>query len=215
MVKAKKKRISQAPQKEKLDKKKHALQIGLSLFMVLILFGSIFGTFGLQNTSGRTKETYNGQTFVYENNVWQTQLPGVEQETQFLYYPGDVATAPYEESFDQLREYRTISFVSDPDAALIQETTGIGYRLINPFREGLGTNAEIALSKPNEYDLPVINCTSVNQMDTDQAALIFNESQDFGYEQVGDCYIINARNTNEFHLLTDRIVYELFGIMDE
>ena len=195
-----------------------------SLFMVLLLAGSLIGGFlfsGFQS-SGQT-EYYNKHKFIYssEQYIWQYVPKGMNEKFDFDYHPKDLETIEIEGNvISQFNNYNVYLVASDPNTPYAQEIQYLQYKMGNVFTKALEKYTGLAFTNESGYEeIPIMDCDSLKALhaignSTDVGIVTILESDNVGYRLDDGCIFIEGRTIQDIRMLSDLYLYSLMGIYD-
>lgn len=178
--------------------------VALVLFSIILMIGSSL-IIGLNNNQS-SNYNYNNFKFTYQNRQWKTVINNYQLE--FYHHPTEV-------------DYLNISNPEKLNSPLI-------YLTFNPNQ----TNEYLELSRlkldltaqltqtyfshgntqpSEEYNFPIITCQNA----TPYAPVIFyQKSNHTSISFNNNCYILNAQTKSDYLKLTERIIYQILGVIN-
>jgi hypothetical protein len=186
-------------------KKKNYAGIFISVFIVLILISSILGyIFGdQQNTTVR----YNNQKFVLTNNGWRTNING--DVLYFSMVPNDLEDIEFPE-IPNLQNVLEIDTTYDFDSEYKEDIAKSIFELSQVLSKK-GIYVLQGFTTNTSFDLPIITCEDSTQF---VPIVYYKSSNQTKIYLNNNCIIIEGNNQNSFIPLTDRLAYQILGIMN-
>jgi hypothetical protein len=197
------------------EEKKNKAGIYLSIFLAVIMVGSIAGIF-IGNPSQGQEYTYGKYSFKNVNNIWSTKIN--KKEVAFYYLPDQLIASQVPVAVHkkiQASQGLIISF--NPrinETTRLQAVDIFRFELVNAFISATPTK-QVGFSiteKSSAYSLPPINCNNATFYVPVMTVDYGNESR---VSLEGDCIVVSA--TDEYGLLAigDNLKYHIYGILNE
>jgi hypothetical protein len=192
----------------KPKKTRNYFVIFISIFLALIMVTSILGYIFMDRQENAvlnfkgTKFTYNPST-----TMWQFRYQNLNH--QFKYYPEDLMALNYSKDIALLAAAE-IDATYDPEDENKGPIASSIFTLANHLsskniyvRQGFIVN--------NSYGLPIIGCEESSPF----VPVIYyrTANQTMAYKQ-GDCIIIESENDESFLRYSERLAYQILGIME-
>ncbi len=178
----------------------------------------IFSTLGIMlgRNEGEQTFTYDGHTFVLENNRLSTIVEG--EKLYFHYLPESIEKLNLTEEFKQgaelIKEVDSLMMTFDEGDEEIKSIASAIYYL----EETLGNNpvkkifVVKALTANNSYELPVISCANASA--SHPVIYLVSESEEKTILEIdGQCIIMRAGYSRDFLALKDGLLYAYLGIL--
>ena len=172
----------------------------MAFLMVMSIGGIMIGSIG-----GNELE-YNGVKFTQQENVYVAQFG--DETLGFNYLPYQVEDMNVsKEALDLWKNAQVLIITFDPDSADVTFTDLLRFDLETTSGKFIvgATNKET-----DKYDLPVLNCENAT---ASQPVLFLKSEELTTIELEGNCIIATANNF-EFLKIRDRLLYDLFGVME-
>jgi hypothetical protein len=182
--------------KEEATKKQKRNNLILAGFLIIIMFGSVFGIIvgSLGNSTEIEKITYNGHEFINSNELWATTIG--DYSFAFQYNPEQVEKIPSTVNYLNSYEGRTLYFSSENQNAL-----GEIYKNLNQI---VGRFQEACLNETNcNENLPIKNCSN--------NFIIIKESNLTSITQEENCVFIEG-NYENLTAITDEFLFKVLGV---
>lgn len=187
------------------DKKRNVGIIGWSI--IFIMLSSVIGFMWVGNTS--EVEKYNNIKFTRQGQNWVAKIDG--NRIPFEYFPTQVENIELNQEIKTLLKSKVMQFTYDPEQDFVQDIAQAEYMLIQNMKE-INVYPVIGLKRENTYNIPVLNCdNATKEMPLIDFVVGGNETRVYNDNF---CIIVEARNGREFIRAKDRILYELFGVIN-
>lgn len=197
------------------EEKKSKVGLYWSIFLCVVMFGSIGGIF-LSNPGSSNEQMFNSYSFKQVNNLWTTRIN--DKTVSFYVFPDQAAS--YEASPVALQSIKNsagfvISFnPAQNTTEQLQVIDVLRFELANTIVETYPEKqVYYAVTTPSvQYTLPVITCQNSSIA---FPVLVVDFSNETAIRYVNDCITITA--TDEFSMiaLADRIRYSLYGVIND
>ncbi|MBN1156208.1 hypothetical protein JXA85_01200 [Candidatus Woesearchaeota archaeon] len=180
----------------------------VALFIVAVMVLSGLGYMMERNDSEDAFE-YNGYKFDILNNMLTTKV-GNMKLTFFSdpRYVDNINISP--EILPLLKNSRMIYFTYNDSDILKEDVALVHYTIAEPVWKSLNLYVVQALTDENEYNYPVITCANATSA---VPVIYFIHSNATGFVLEGNCVIANAFSKSDVYVLTDRLLFGLYGIM--
>ncbi len=170
------------------------------LLMVFSVLGIVGSSFFSDDDEGRSE--YNGFSFVRAGNQWLLRSAGGEYYFQYLPQELENITSPGEITLDTPKIY--MGFQPKDEINADKAINSIGYVLYNNYKIVPQKACIIERDCP---DIPLINCR-------EKPGIIVISGEKNGYTPDEKCLIMTATDNEELNKLTERLMYNLVGVMD-
>lgn len=166
--------------------------------MVLSVLGIISSSF-FSEEEGKTE--YGGFTFARVNNQWRLKAEGKDYYFQHLPQELENLTSPGEASWDIPKIY--LGFQPKDELNVDKAINQIAYVFYNKG----AVPQKACITEEDCPDIPIMNCQ-------EKQGVVIVSGEKNGYTQNEKCLRITAINNEELEKLTERLIYQLLGVMN-
>ncbi len=206
-IKAKERKKSRAEARE--EKKQRMIKIIIGAVTAFLMASSILMFAG--GGSNNSYE-YNKHQFIRKNNLWTTKING--KEIQFYNFPGTIANISIPKLIKSRilsSNYTIITFNPNCTNPMQQVMDLTRFDITNAlFSMGVQVGQGITEKNPTYKNFNIITC---NQSSTYIPIIELTEGNETGVFMNNSCIIIEAQTPMDMLTLRDRVLYELYGII--
>ena len=176
----------------------------LALIIIVLMVGSSL-LFGMDQDD-QSKSKYNNHRFTFKNNQWTTVINNYEMS--FYHHPAEL-------------DYLNITSPENLQAPLIYVTfdpnTTTEYLDLSRLKLDLASQitgiyfSHGTLKPSEEYSLPQITCQNATP---NIPVLLYQKADETYIDYNNNCYILNAQINSDFLKLTERIIYQVIGVIN-
>jgi hypothetical protein len=189
-------------------KKERTVKLIVGALIIFVMVGSTLGYFADKQSSSETND-YNGYSFKIANNKWATKIN--KTQLDFDFHPREVDILPSDpESIQRIKDSEAIFLTYDPKSPYLEGITNSIYILETYNNQVFNKITVVGLTDATGYELKKITC--INATPT-TPVIFFNGSSQTSIIMKGDCIIVNSPSNRDFIRLTDKILYEMLGII--
>ena len=188
--------------KKKSNSKKWFVIIVIAIIVLMVGSSLLIGL----DSDNPSQLKYNDHRFTYKNNQWTTVINNYE--VNFYYHPSelDYINLTNPENFNVPLIY--VSF--DPNET--NEYIDLSRLKLDLAGQLTNTYFSHGLTKLSEdYDLPQITCQNATPY---TPVITYQKSNETSISYKNNCYTLNAQSNIDFLKLTERIIYQILGVIN-
>jgi hypothetical protein len=210
MTVTKKHKSKMEKRKNKTNKRFLPKNFWFGAFVILILITSVFGIINMNEGQNR-RIKYNDYTFTLgSNNIFTTKINGIN--TEFYYFPKDLDNIEVSTKINNLlKNAEFIDLTSDIEDDYKAEIAITQLLFKETIEKHKKASIDIGFLYPTINQNKVYTCNDATEFSP--VIVYYTGEQNSIYEQ-DNCIIIEAENSNYYYILTTRLLYSYFGIMD-
>lgn len=176
----------------------------LALFIIVIM---VFSSFLMGMDQSTTSGKYNGHKFAYLNNQWVTTLNNYEMS--FYFHPSEV---DYLNLTNPENLHAPLIYVTfDPNET--NEYIELSRLKLDLAAQSTDTFFSPGVTQPSaEYNFSQVTCRNATPY---IPVIFFQKSNLTEIEYNQNCYILKAESNLDFVKLTERIIYQITGVITE
>ncbi|MGM5485180.1 MAG: hypothetical protein ACQEP1_04900 [Nanobdellota archaeon] len=188
----------------KEEKRKRTSRMFFGIFTIIVMVGGGVGIFA-NNMGNNNEETgYNDFSFTRTREGWITEIDG--REMAFTSHPLELERYNVSDDVaDTIRGSKGVILTNDPSSRLRNDIA----RAQQNLKKKTAINMRNAFNTESEYDVPVIGCAN----STEEVPVIVFEQGNSSEITKDDCIHVRSATASDFMRLSERIVYELLGVM--
>ncbi len=181
----------------------------MGLFIAFIMIFSVFGVlfYGFNQQTEERVQDYKGQKFVYRKD-FVTEIDG--EKAHFVIFPAELENIKLDDKSKQLLKEYAFTVTYDPQSELASDMATAQYKLFEERLKPFKKYVQRALTDSQSTGLAEITCQNA----TSQNPVIMLE---YGNETTitseGDCIIAKGDSTMGIYEVSDRLVYQMLGVM--
>lgn len=185
----------------------------MAWIVIILMSSSVLGAIGgaIFSPSGAVvaqTEEYNGYTFLNNGGQWAVSLGG--QDFYFLYPPKAVEDLVIPIDLTSWRNSQAIYLGYNPKE---NSTAASEFSYLTNVLYQLGIRSQSACTVEDDCpDIPVVDCN--------KNTIVFNSpsnsngiNPETSISKDDNCLIVETTDFHELHRITERIIYELLGVM--
>lgn len=191
--------------KKKIDTK-HLMGGFIAFIMITSVFGVLFYGFNT-NREEKTSE-YKGTIFTYRNNGFVMDLNG--EDIFFPFFPASIEHILLDDKTKELLKQDYFIVTYDPSNGLNQEMALAQYKLFEERLKPAGKNIIRALTNSTDTNLEQFTCQDAT---ASHPVILLQYSNETSITTENNCIIANAKSSTEVYEVSDRIAYQMLGVM--
>lgn len=189
------------------EKSKRTQQVVFTLFIVMIMTTSILGFIWGRDSEERME--YKDKTFTKQQNLWTTEING--QKKSFYYFPSQVEDIEVDaDAISTIQNTPMLYVTYDPNQTTVNYIAQAIFDLDEEF-SNYNIYSVKALTKENEFDLPIINCENATAY---LPVIYFEQTNKTEISFSNNCITVEAKTGIDFLRTKDRLLYAFFGIIE-
>ncbi len=192
-------------------RKKFNKKLWMGGFIVFIMIFSMFGVlfFGFnQPTDDRTNQ-YNNYTFKYKNNGFATEIDG--EEIFFPIFPLELEQIKVNDKTKQLLKEYAFVVTYDPKSELASNMATAQFKLFEERLKPFKKYVQRALTNSSGTVLPQLTCANAT---SSNPVILLQYGNETSITSEGNCITAKGNSAMGIYEVSDRIVYQMLGVME-
>jgi hypothetical protein len=183
-------------------------EIWWSLFIVFIMVFSAFGVIFYGFASPSNKLRYGEYKFSVVQGGFAVTINN--KNYVFQHFPGDLSSINVtSDIIEMLKNTKMLYLTYNQNQSMVGEIAATEFQFQSDL-QNVGIFGATALTTPNEYGLPTINCDNATRF---VPVIDFREANETAINSQGNCIILNAAYGEDFSRMTDRLLLGMLGVM--
>lgn len=192
-------------------KRKNSAGIWISIFIGVLMVGSVFGVmFGGYNT-GNNQETltYGDYTFRYTGSTFVTTIDG--KTVNFPYHPREVEHINISDDLSsKLSSSRALLLTSNYSSPVQEAIASSQFSLQENVGKATPIYVIMGFVQETEFQNPQITCMNATSY---APVMTYSLANSTGIEADGNCVTIKGTGARDFAMISSRIAYDILGVI--